>query len=101
MCETSKQTIPKEVWKERTCIFYNKGAVETEWNFVIECAASEDMDIQYEDSLKADNMHHLFEEDKINQIASLLIKIQSKESHMERVWREVDMKKKYREKLGL
>lgn len=33
------------------------------------------MDIQYEDSLKADNMHHLFEEDKINQIASLLIKI--------------------------
>lgn len=49
--------------------------METEWNFVIECAAYEDMDIQYEDSLKADNMHHLFEEDKINQIASLLIKI--------------------------
>ena len=49
--------------------------METEWNFVIECASYEDMGIQYEDSLKVDNMHHPFEEDKINQIASLLIKI--------------------------
>jgi hypothetical protein len=42
-CETSRWRIPKEVWEERTCIFYNKGVVETEWHFVMECAAYEDI----------------------------------------------------------
>jgi hypothetical protein len=29
-CETSRWRVPKEVWEERTCIFCNKGVVETE-----------------------------------------------------------------------
>ena len=50
----------------------------------MECAAYEDIHIQYEDSLRAANMHHLFEEDKINQIASLLVKLCSRRSVMEK-----------------
>ena len=83
-CETCRWTVPKGVWEERTCIFCNKGVVETEWHFVMECAAHEDICIQYEDILKADNMHHLFEEDKINQIASLLVNIYNRRSDMEK-----------------
>jgi hypothetical protein len=40
--------------------------VETEWHFVMECAAYEDICNQYENNLKVDNMHQLFDEDKIN-----------------------------------
>ena len=29
-CEMGRWTVPKEVWEERTCIFCNKGVVETE-----------------------------------------------------------------------
>ena len=79
-------TVPKELWEERTCIFCNKGVVETEWHFVMECAAYQDIHIQYEyeDSLKTNNMHHLFEEDKINQIASLLVNIYNRTFDMEK-----------------
>ena len=76
--------MPKEEWEERTCVFCNKGVVETERHFIMECAAYEDIRIQYEDSLRATNMHHLFEEDKINQIASLLVNLCSKRSVMEK-----------------
>jgi hypothetical protein len=38
-CETNRWRVPKEVWEERTCIFCNKGVVETEWHFFLECAA--------------------------------------------------------------
>jgi hypothetical protein len=58
--------------------------VETEWHFVTECAAYEDIRSQYENSLKVDNMHQLFDEDKINQIVSLLVKIHSKRSDIEK-----------------
>ena len=83
-CEIGRWMVPKEVWEERTCIFCNKGVVETQQHFVMECATYEDIRIQYEDILKADNMHHLFEEDKINQIASLLVKIYSRRSDMKK-----------------
>jgi hypothetical protein len=29
-CETDRWRVPKEFWEERTCIFCNKGVVETE-----------------------------------------------------------------------
>jgi hypothetical protein len=32
-----------EVWEERTCIFCDKGVVEMEWNFVMECVAYKDI----------------------------------------------------------
>jgi hypothetical protein len=41
--ETDRWRVPKEVLEERTCIFCNKGAVETEWHFVTECVAYEDI----------------------------------------------------------
>ena len=65
-CETGRWKIPKEVWEERTCIFYDNGVVETKWNFVMECATYKDIHMQYENNLKVDNMHHLFDEYKIN-----------------------------------
>ena len=83
-CETGRWKVPKEEWEERTCVFCNKGVVETERHFIMECAAYEDIRIQYEDSLRAANMHHLFEEDKINQIASLLVKLCNRRSVMEK-----------------
>jgi hypothetical protein len=83
-CETDRWRVPKEVWEERTCIFCNKGVVETEWHFVMECAAYEDIRSQSENNLKVDNMHQLFDGDKINQIASLLVKIHSRGSDIEK-----------------
>ena len=83
-CETRRWRVPKEVWEERTCIFCNKGVVETEWHFVMECVAYEDICIQYENSLKVDNMHHIFDEDKVNQIASLLVKIHNRRYDIEK-----------------
>ena len=57
--------------------------VETEWHFVMECAPYyEDISIQYERSLKVDNMHHLCDEDKVNQIANVLIKIHNNKSYI-------------------
>jgi hypothetical protein len=29
-CETGRWRVPKKVWEERTCLFCNKGVVETE-----------------------------------------------------------------------
>jgi len=48
---------PKEVWEERTCILCIKGVVDTEWHFVMECAAYENIHSQYKNNLKVDNMH--------------------------------------------
>ena len=39
ICESTRWRAPKEVWEERTCIFCNKGVVEMEWHFFMECAA--------------------------------------------------------------
>jgi hypothetical protein len=39
---------------------------------------------QYENNLKVDNMHQLFDEDKINQIASLLVKIHNRRYDIEK-----------------
>jgi hypothetical protein len=83
-CETGSWRVPKEVWEERTCIFCNKGVVEMEWHFVMECAAYEDIRSQYENNLEVDNMHQLFDGDKINQIASLLVKIHSRRYDIEK-----------------
>lgn len=83
-CETRKWNIPKEVWEERTRIFCDKGVVETEWHFVMECAAYEDIHVQYENNLKVENMHHLFNEFKINHIASLLVKTHYRRFNIER-----------------
>jgi hypothetical protein len=82
-CEIGRWRVPKEVWKERTCIFCNKGVVKTEWHFVMECATYEDIHNQYENILKVDNMHQLFDGDKINEIATLLVKIHSRKSDIE------------------
>ena len=62
------------VWEEITCIFCDKGVMEMEWNFGMECETYKDIHIQYENNLKFDNVHHIFDKDKINQIASLLVK---------------------------
>lgn len=72
------------VWEERTCIFCKKGVVEIEWHFVMECTCYKDICIQYESSLNVDNMHHLFGKDEVNQIASLLVNIQSRRSDIEK-----------------
>ena len=82
--ETGRRRVPKEVWEEITCIFCNKGVVEREWHFVMECAAYEDIRSQSENNLKVDNMHQLFDGDKINQIASLLVKIHSRRYDIEK-----------------
>jgi ATP-dependent protease HslVU (ClpYQ) ATPase subunit len=50
----------------------------------MECAAYEDIHNQYENNLKVDNMHQLFDGDKINQIASLLVKIHNRRSNIEK-----------------
>jgi hypothetical protein len=83
-CEIGRWRVPKEVWEERTCILCNKGVVEREWHFVTECASYEDICSQYENNLKVDNMNQLFDEDKINQIASLLVKIHSRRFDIEK-----------------
>ena len=43
--ETNRWRVLKEVWEERTCIFCNKGVVEMEQHFFIECASYEDIHI--------------------------------------------------------
>ena len=83
-CETRRWRVPKEVLEERFRIFCNKGVVETKWHFVTECAAYENICSQYENSLKVDNVHQLFDEDKINQVASLLVQIHSRRSDIEK-----------------
>ena len=77
-CETGRWRVSKEVLEERTCIYCNKGVVEIEWHFIMEYVAYEDIHIHHESNLKVNNMHDLFDEDKINQIASVLVKIHSR-----------------------
>ncbi|KAH9326408.1 hypothetical protein KI387_006586 [Taxus chinensis] len=60
-CGTSRWTIPKEDWERRTCLFCNKGVVETEGHFIMECLACDDIHIQYENDLKVDKLNELFE----------------------------------------
>lgn len=55
-CEIGRWTIPKEEWEKRTCLFCSKGVVETEWHFIMECAAYSDIHIKYGDNLKVDVM---------------------------------------------
>jgi hypothetical protein len=83
-CEIDRWRVPKEVWEEGTCIFYNKDVVETKWHFDKERPAYEDIHNSYEKSLKVNNMHQLFDEDKINQIASILVKIHNKIANIEK-----------------
>ncbi|KAH9320502.1 hypothetical protein KI387_015141, partial [Taxus chinensis] len=64
-CETSRWTIPKEDWERRICLFCSKGVVETEWHFVMECSAYDDICIQYENKLKVDGLEELFEGTKL------------------------------------
>lgn len=64
--ETGRWQRPKEVWEERTCLFYKAGAIETEHHFLIECTSYDDIRAQYEFILKDDNMYHLFDEDNFN-----------------------------------
>ena len=40
---------------------------------------------QYKNSLKMDNMHQLFDEDKINQITNLLIKFHNRKSYIKKM----------------
>lgn len=76
--------MPKELWEEITFLFCEMRAVKIEWHFLIECTVYEDLWAQYEIILKADNMHHLFNEDKINQMDSFLVKIHRRRSDMEK-----------------
>lgn len=87
-CETGRWKSPKETWEERTCIFCDKGVVETERHFFMECTAYEDIRKQYANILCMDDMQQLFEEDKINQAASLLVKINSRRSDLEKSMKE-------------
>ena len=82
--DTNRWRVLKKVWEERTCIFYNKGVVEMEQQFFIECASYKDIHIQYENSLNVNNMHCLFEKDKINLIAILLVNIHRRRSNIEK-----------------
>ena len=82
-CDTGRWRVPNKVWEDKTFIFCNKGVVEREWHFVMECVSCKDIHIQYESSLKVDTMLDLFDKDKINQIPSLLVKIYNIRSDIE------------------
>lgn len=84
-CETGRWTIPKEVWEDRICMFCSKGVVETEWHFVMECMTYEDIHSQYEGNLKINNLHELFDEEKIIKTTRFLIKIHSRRSSIEKI----------------
>lgn len=83
-CETGRWTVPKETWEERTCVFYNKGVVETEWHFIFECAAYQDIRGQYENNLKEGCLHLLFEEERLHKIAGFFIKIHNRRADIEK-----------------
>lgn len=51
---------------------------------MIECAAYDDIRIQYEDILKVDNLSELFREARLLKIASFLIKIYNRRADMEK-----------------
>ena len=75
---------PRKFEEERTYIFYDKGVVEIEWRFVMEYAAYKDICMQYENNIKVDNVHHLFDKEKINQIVSFLVKTHRRRYDIER-----------------
>ncbi|KAH9297612.1 hypothetical protein KI387_029294 [Taxus chinensis] len=74
-CETGRWTIPKVEWERRTCLFCSIGVVETKWHFIMECSTYDDIRFQYENDLQVDNLDELFEEAKLQRIASFVLKI--------------------------
>lgn len=42
-CETGGWWVPKEEWENRACIFCDRGAVEMEHHFVMECSTYNDI----------------------------------------------------------
>lgn len=72
--------ILKKEWEERTYIFYNNRAVETEWHFIIECVTYENIHIQYRNNLKDRQSKCVFRRDEASQGNDFLIKIHNKKS---------------------
>lgn len=60
ICENGTCKVPKEEWKDKICKFCNEGVVETEWHYVKDCTAYEDIHNQHKDSLKVNNIKELF-----------------------------------------
>ncbi|KAH9288550.1 hypothetical protein KI387_032667, partial [Taxus chinensis] len=83
-CETGRWTIPKEDWERRICLFCSKGVVETEWHFVMECSAYDDIRIQYKNNLKVDRLEELFEGTKLPATAGFIFKIHSRRADIEK-----------------
>ncbi|KAH9307116.1 hypothetical protein KI387_043788 [Taxus chinensis] len=83
-CETGRWTIPKEDWERRICLFCSKGVVETEWHFVMECSAYDDIRIQYKNNLKVDRLEELFEGTKLPATTSFIFKIHSRRADIEK-----------------
>jgi len=59
--------------------------VETEWRFIFECAAYEDIRNQYEKNLKVGNIIEIFEEARLHITSGFLIKIHSWRNDVEKI----------------
>lgn len=78
-CETGRWSRPKEEWDERICYLCNMDLVETEWHYIMECPAYEDIRVNYRDTtLTVDSLTSLFEEERLAKLAVYLTKIHSR-----------------------
>ena len=73
-CEIGHWKRPKEVWKERVCIFCSFGKVETKKHFIIECEAFKDNMKSYADSLAASSWDNLFSEGFVEKLRVFIVK---------------------------
>lgn len=83
-CEIGRWKVPKKGWEERICRFCNKGVVETEWHYVKDCTAYEDIRNQYKDTIRVNSIKELFEGPKLHKVAILLTQIHNKRDSLEK-----------------
>ena len=79
-CETRHYKIPKEVGKERVCIFCSSGKVETEKHFILECEAFKDNMESYADILAASSWDNLFSEGFVETMGAFIVRLHRKMS---------------------
>ena len=72
-CEMDRWKVPKEGWKERICMFCNRGVMETKWHFIKEYTTYEDICNQYKDKLHVNNIKELFDKTRIHKATTFLI----------------------------
>ena len=59
--------------------------METEWHFVMECTAYEDIRNKFKANLQVNNMKELFEEARLYKTANLLIQLHNKRNNLEKI----------------